>query len=149
MKEIQTIADLPNATAIDLGPLSGIQEYVLNLAPEGQIPGKVFGGAAVRAGGADFSFQSFGPGQEAGFYHVHQNHEEVYFFLAGKGEYQVDGTAIPVREGSVVRVSPAGKRTVRNTGDTPLLMLCVQYPAAAPGSVTPADGTILKEPVVW
>ena len=28
-------------------------------------------------------------------------------------------------------------------------MLCVQYKSAAPGSVTPADGTILAEPVKW
>ena len=31
----------------------------------------------------------------------------------------------------------------------PLTMLCVQYLSAAPGSVTPADGTILAEPVKW
>lgn len=53
------------------------------------------------------------------------------------------------KEGSVVRVAPAGKRAVRNTGSTPLTMLCVQYQSATPGSVTPADGTILAEPVKW
>ena len=61
----------------------------------------------------------------------------------------MDGHNIPVKEGSVVRVSPAGKRAVRNTGDKPLVMLCVQYVAAAPGSVNPSDGTILNEPVKW
>ena len=54
-----------------------------------------------------------------------------------------------MKEGSVVRVAPAGKRAVRNTGDKPLVMLCVQYVAAAPGSVNPSDGTILNEPVKW
>ena len=54
-----------------------------------------------------------------------------------------------MKEGSVVRVAPAGKRAVRNTGSTPLTMLCIQYQSAAPGSVTPADGTILAEPVKW
>ena len=44
---------------------------------------------------------------------------------------------------------PAGKRAVRNTGSTPLTMLCIQYQSATPGSVTPADGTILTEPVKW
>ena len=149
MKEIKTTADLTNATAIDLGPLSEIKDYVLELGPEVKIPGKVFGGAAVKAGGADFSFQVFAPGTEGGFYHTHKNHEELYFFLSGEGEYLVDGTNIPVKEGSVVRVAPAGKRTVRNTGSTPLTMLCVQYNAAEPGSVNPSDGTILNEPVKW
>ena len=149
MKAIQTTADLPNATAIDLGPLAELSDYVLELGPGVKIPGKVFGGAAVKAGGADFSLQVFAPGTEGGFYHVHKDHEELYFFLSGTGEYQVDGTNIPVKEGSVVRVSPAGKRAVRNTGDKPLVMLCIQYVAAAPGSVTPSDGTILAGPVQW
>ena len=135
MKEIKTTADIANATAIDLGPISEIKDYVLELGPEVKIPGKVFGGAAI--------------GTEGGFYHTHKEHEELYFFLSGEGEYQVDGTNIPVREGSVVRVSPAGKRTVRNTGSTPLTMLCVQYVAAAPGSVNASDGTILPEQVKW
>ena len=35
---------------------------------------------------------------------------------------QVDGVNIPLKEGSVVRVAPAGKRAVRKTGDLPLVM---------------------------
>ena len=135
MKEIKTTADIANATAIDLGPISEIKDYVLELGPEVKIPGKVFGGAAIKAGGADFSLQVFAPGTEGGFYHTHKEHEELYFFLSGEGEYQVDGTNI--------------KRTVRNTGSTPLTMLCVQYVAAAPGSVNASDGTILPEQVKW
>lgn len=149
MKEIKKTAALANATAIDLGPLAELKDYVLELGPNVKIPGKVFGGAAVQAGGADFSFQVFAPGTEGGFYHTHKDHEELYFFLSGEGEYQVDGTNISVHEGSVVRVSPAGKRAVRNTGTTPLIMLCIQYKAAEPGSVNPSDGTILPEPVKW
>ena len=149
MKEIKTTADIANATAIDIGPFAEIKDYVLELGPDVKIPGKVFGVTAVKAGGADFSLQVFAPGTEGGFYHTHKEHEELYFFLSGEGEYQVDGTNIPVKEGSVVRVAPAGKRAVRNTGSTPLTMLCVQYRAAAPGSVTPADGTILADPVKW
>ena len=130
MKEIKTTADIANATAIDLGPLAEIKDYVLELGPGVKIPGKVFGGAAIKAGGADFSLQVFAPGTEGGFYHTHKEHEELYFFLSGEGEYQVDGTNI-------------------NTGSTPLTMLCVQYVAAAPGSVNASDGTILSEQVKW
>ena len=98
MKEIKTICDIPNATAIDIGPLSELKDYELELGPGVKIPGKVFGGAPVKAGGADFSFQVFAPGTEGGFYHVHKDHEELYFFLAGEGQYQVDGTNIPVKD---------------------------------------------------
>lgn len=149
MKDIKTTADLANATAIDFGPLAEIKDYVFELGPEVKIPGKVFGGAAIKAGGADFSFQVFAPGTEGGFYHTHRNNEELYFFLSGKGEYQVDGVNIPVKEGTVIRVAPNGKRAVRNTGDKPLTMLCVQYAAGTAGSVNAADGTILNEPVKW
>ena len=48
--------------AFDLGPLAEIKDYVLELGPNVKIPGKVFGGAAVKAGGADFSLQVFAPG---------------------------------------------------------------------------------------
>ena len=72
MKTIQTTCDIPNATAIDLGPLSELKDYELELGPGVKIPGKVFGGAPVKAGGADFSFQVFAPGTEGGFYHVRQ-----------------------------------------------------------------------------
>ena len=145
MKEIKTTADITNATAIDLGPLAEIKDYVLELGPDVKIPGKVFGGTAVKAGGADFSLQVFAPGTEGGFYHTHKEHEELYFFLSGEGEYQVDGTNIPVKEGSVVRVSPAGKRAVRNTGSTPLTMLCVQYRASGKVVVESDKGKGTKE----
>lgn len=148
-REVETIADVTNATAIDFGPLGEVKDYVLELGPGVKIPGKVFGGTAVKAGGAEFSLQVFAPGTEGGFYHTHKEHEELYFFLAGEGEYQVDGVNIPVKEGTVVRVAPAGKRAVRNTGATPLMMLCIQYQAAAPGSVNASDGMILNESVKW
>ena len=81
--------------------------------------------------------------------HSHKSHEELYFFLSGKGEFQVDGTVFPVEEGSVVRVSPAGKRSVRNNGTTPLLMLCIQYCSNTFSQEDATDGIILKEPVKW
>ena len=86
---------------------------------------------------------------ETGFLHSHKSHEELYFFLSGKGEFQVDGTVFPVEEGSVVRVSPAGKRSVRNNGTTPLLMLCIQYCSNTFSQEDATDGIILKEPVKW
>ena len=56
---------------------------------------------------------------------------------------------IPVEEGSIVRVAPAGVRSVRNNGETPLVMLCVQYRGATFTAEDAADGNILSEPVKW
>lgn len=149
MKQIQKLSEAENFSAINLGRLSDISDYMLELGPEIKIPGKVFGGQAVGATGGEFSFQVFAPGQETGFLHTHKNHEELYFFLSGKGEFQVDGKVFPVGEGSVVRVAPAGRRSVRNNGDTPLVMLCVQYRGNTFSAEDAADGDILSEPVSW
>lgn len=149
MKEIKTIASAANFSAISVGALNELGDYVLELGPEVKIPGKVFGGAALGATGSEFSFQVFQPGTESGFLHTHKNHEELYFFLSGKGEFQVDGKVFPIAEGSVVRVNPAGKRSVRNNGTTPLVMLCVQYRGNTFTSEDAADGVILNEEVKW
>ena len=149
MKEIQTITTAQNFSAINIGQLSQLGEYELHLGPNVVIPGKVFGGAALHTTGSDFSFQIFPAGAETGFLHTHKNHEELYFFLHGKGEFQVDGQVFPVEEGSVVRVAPAGKRSVRNNGTEPLVMLCVQYRGNTFTTDDAADADILNEPVKW
>lgn len=149
MKETKTIIKAENAIAVDFGKLSNLSEYVLELAPEVKIPGKVFGGALVGATGGDFSFQSFAPGTETGFLHTHKTHEELYFFFSGKGEFQVDGKMFPVTEGSVVRVAPGGRRSVRNNSTEPLVMLCVQYRGATFTAEDATDGVILNEKVEW
>ncbi len=149
MKEIKKIAKAENFSAISVGKLNGLGEYMLQLGPGVKIPGKVFGGASLQATGSEFSFQVFQPGTETGFLHTHKTHEELYFFLAGKGEFQVDGEVFPVEEGSVVRVSPDGKRSVRNNGTAPLVMLCVQYRGNTFTAEDAADGVILNGPVKW
>ncbi len=149
MKQIEKIAEAKNFSAISVGKLNELGEYVLQLGPNVKIPGKVFGGTALQATGAEFSFQSFAPGTETGFLHTHKTHEELYFFLSGKGEFQVDGKIFLVAEGSVVRVAPAGLRSVRNKGTEPLVMLCVQYRGATFTSEDAADGVISDAKVVW
>ncbi len=149
MKEIKTIVKAANVNAVDFGKLSELDEYVLNLGPGIQIPGKVFCGSAVAATGSEFSLQSFAPGTETGFVHTHKNHEELYFFLSGNGDFQVDGQVFGVKEGSVVKVAPQGKRSVRNNGTQPLVMLCVQYRANTFTPDDANDANILQEKVIW
>ena len=138
-----------NVTAVDFGKLSDLGEYVLDLGPDFKIPGKVFGGALVGTTGSDFSFQMFAPGTESGFLHTHKTHEELYFVLSGKGEFQVDGKVFPIAEGSVVRVAPDGKRSIRNNSTEPMVMLCVQYRGATFTEEDATDGVILNDKVEW
>ena len=149
MKQIEKIAAGAGYTCISVGKMAELSEHILELGPDVKIPGKVFAGAAAGTTGAEFSFQSFPAGAETGFLHTHLTHEELYFFLSGEGQMQVDGEIIPVAEGSVVRVAPAPKRSVRNTGDEPLVMMCIQYKVDSFTAEDATDGEILAEKVVW
>ena len=149
MKEIKKIAEEKNFSAISVGQFNELGDYVLEFSPEIKIPGKVFAGIAAGATGGEFSFQVFQPGAEVGFLHTHKKHEELYFFLSGEGEFQVDGKIIPVGEGCVVRVAPEGRRAVRNNGTQPLVMLCVQYLGGTFTAADAADGNMVNEPVKW
>ena len=150
MKQIEKIAQGENFAAINVGRISEIIEHELPMG-EMTLRGKVFGGQAVGATASEFSFQTLVPGQDSGFLHTHKTHEELYFILRGEGLYQVDGEIFPVGEGSVIRVSPNGKRALKNTGSENLTMLCVQYkatPFTADDSPM-VDGNILQEPLNW
>ena len=149
MKQTQQIAEGTHFSALSTGSFSQLNDYVLPVAPGMEIQGKVFMGQTLQTTGAEISFQSFAPGKETGFLHTHQTHEELYIFVSGKGEFQVDGQVFPVGEGSVVRVAPEGKRSVRNNGTEPLIMICVQYKAQKFTAQDAADGQLLQEPVKW
>ena len=64
MKSVKKIADGANYSAADFGKLSELGDYVLELGPDVKIPGKVFGGQALRTTGADFSLQVSSPGRK-------------------------------------------------------------------------------------
>lgn len=151
MKEIQTISKGKNYSAVNVGKMSEISEYVLPMGPDVKIQGKVFVGQALGTTGSELSFQTLVPGQDSGFLHTHKTHEELYFILKGEGCYQVDGEMIPVSEGSIVRVAPEGKRALKNTGSKDMVMLCIQYKAngftEADSPMT--DGVILQEELKW
>ena len=149
MKQTQQIAEGTHFSALSTGSFSQLNDYVLPVAPGMEIQGKVFMGQTLQTTGAEISFQSFAPGKETGFLHTHQTHEELYIFVSGKGEFQVDGQVFPVGEGSVVRVAPEGKRSVLNNGTEPLIMICVQYKAQTFTAQDAADGQLLQEPVKW
>lgn len=149
MKQTQQIAEGTHFSALSTGSFSQLNDYVLPVAPGMEIQGKVFMGQTLQTTGAEISFQSFAPGKETGFLHTHQTHEELYIFVSGKGEFQVDGQVFPVGEGSVVRVAPEGKRSVRNNGTEPLIMICIQYKAQTFTAQDAADGQLLQEPVKW
>lgn len=150
MKIVETIKTGKNFTAVSVGKLNEIKNYVLPMGNI-EIPGKVFVGQALQATGSELSFQVLVPNQDSVFFHTHKTHEELYLILKGEGEYQVDGEIFSVSEGSIIRVAPNGKRALKNTGKDEMLMLCIQYKANsfAENDSPAGDGVILNDKLTW
>lgn len=100
---------------------------IKNLNGWQNVEGKIFLGKELRMTGAEASLQRIAAGEDAPFFHSHKTHEELYVIISGKGEYEVDGEKIAVSEGTIIRVSPAGVRALRNTSDKEMVMMCIQY----------------------
>ena len=83
------------------------------------------------------------------FTHRHREHEDLYLFVKGRGQFQVDGTIIGVREGTVIRVSPQGERTWRNNSTQDLYYIVVQAKAGSLDKTTFRDGESTSQTVFW
>ena len=57
--------------------------------------------------------------------HRHAGQEEVYFFVKGVGEMEIDEKKFPVKEGDVVCIEDGEFHKVYNTGDEVLYFVCV------------------------
>lgn len=144
MKELKKLGEGSNYTAVSAGKFDNLNEFVLPMGNGVEIKGKVFTGAALKATGMEMSLQTMAPGEASPFMHAHKRHEELYMIIKGEGEFTVDGETIQVSEGCLVRVAPAGKRALRNTGKDNMVVMCIQYMADSFGANdTPAEDGIL------
>ncbi|MCS3844845.1 cupin domain-containing protein [Microbacterium sp. AK031] len=68
------------------------------------------------------------PGEEAGYWHSHSHVEELYVFLAGRGQMGLDEDVVDAVPGTVIRVGQDVWRTWRAHPDSPgeLRWLCIR-----------------------
>ena len=57
--------------------------------------------------------------------HNHSGQEEVYFFISGQGEMQLDDDKFSVEPGSIVLIKDGVFHKVYNTSDNELYFVCV------------------------
>jgi len=57
--------------------------------------------------------------------HTHKGQEEVYFFVEGEGEMQIDDERFPVIAGDVICIEDGEFHRVFNTGHLGLYFVCV------------------------
>ena len=69
------------------------------------------------------------PGATIGI-HPHEDEEEYYYVLSGRGVMTLDGEPFDVRAGDVTAVFPGGRHGLENTGDEEMrvLVVCVRAP---------------------
>lgn len=113
------------------------------------VPGKYFLKDRLGLTGIEVSLNQLPEGGSIPFYHAHLENEELYVFTGGKGQFQVDGRTIDVKEGTTIRVAPAGERTLRNTGNGDLYFIVIQARANSLRQWVQTDGVILDKPVTW
>ena len=127
MKKVEVISENKHFTAVNLGSLEDIEQYSL-IHPKlnVEIKGKVFLKEVTKSTGTEISFTTLAPHSDVGYFHIHQKDEETYIILKGSGYFQVDDVCFPIQEGSVIRVSPQGERSLRNTSDEQMVYICIQ-----------------------
>lgn len=114
------------------------------------IKGKRFLHGVLGLTGCEISFNKLPPGGGMPFYHTHRENEEVYLFIGGEGEFQVDGEVFKVTEGSVVRVAPQAERCWRNRSGGDLIYIDIQCKAGSfEGGGTIEDGVAVDKDVQW
>ena len=141
----------PNFTAIDLGLLAQLDQYTYkHPALPRETEGKVFLNQLLGMTSSEISVNKLPPRTSMPFYHTHRLNEEIYIFIKGEGEFQIDGKVFQVREGTVVRVAQEGERCWRNTSDTDdLYYVVVQARAGTYEGDTVADGVGVQKRVSW
>lgn len=127
-----------NYSVTELGTFSG------DLAKKG----RVMAGETLGLTGCEISFNSLPAGQFIPFVHSHKMNEEVYIVIGGDGRFMADGDEFDITEGTVIRVSPKGERTVK-AGDNGITYICIQAKENSLTQATEKDGDILPTKASW
>lgn len=150
MKNIEVISEGDAYSAVDLGSLNGWLDYSLvHPISKREIEGKVFLKEATKSTGTEISFNSIAPRSEVPYFHIHRKNEETYIILKGFGYFQVDEDCFSIKEGSVIRVSPQGKRGLTNTSDEIMTYVVIQSKENSLEEHTTADGERIPVEPKW
>jgi mannose-6-phosphate isomerase-like protein (cupin superfamily) len=117
---------------------------------EGMLKGKIFLKDSLQLTSMEVSLNNLPPKAQVPFYHKHQENEELYIFLKGQGQLQVDGNEFDVFEGTSVRIAPDGVRVLHNTSSSEdLYFIVIQAKENSLTQWVETDGVILEQPVKW
>ncbi len=138
----------PAFSVVHAGAFSTWHEHQLVHPKLGPIP-KQFLQEPLGTRAMELSVNWLPPGASMPFTHAHQLNEELYLWLAGEGEFLLDGQIVAVHPGSIVRVATATVRAWRNTGAVPAAFVCLQYPEKGHVTGSTSDGRMIDSSVAW
>lgn len=76
--------------------------------------------------GAEVSINTLPAGGSVPFVHSHQENEEIYIIMEGKGTLKIDEESVEVKKGDVIKISPKGKRQFFASMDEGISYACIQ-----------------------
>jgi uncharacterized cupin superfamily protein len=139
-----------NFTCVHAGPKEGWTRFGLE-PPAAPMPvkGKLFLRSLLGSLGLEMSLNVVPPGGAIPFLHRHEQNDELYVVVGGRGQFLVDGKCIDVSEGSVIRMGPPAARAWRNNSGAPLYFLCIQYRADSVVQGGTKDGRKVEGNPAW
>ena len=143
-KPLFEVTDYQDHTVGHVGKWSDLDKYTFQT-----FPGKLFLKNALKLTGMEVSLNKLAPGAGVPFRHKHKKHEELFIFVKGQGQFQVDGHTMDISEGTVIRVAPGGVRTWRNNSSEALYYVVVQANSESPCEAEISDGIGVDGPVEW
>ena len=139
-----------NFSILRVGALAQLNQHVFTHAalPFG-VEGKKFLKDELGLTSMEVSINKMPPGGGMPFHHRHQESEELYLFIKGKGQFQIDGEIIDVTEGTAIRVAPKGVRVWRNNASEDLYYIVIQAKSNSLAGSSIADGVVVEGAVEW
>ena len=137
-----------NFTVLNLGELAKLNQFVFTV-PGFSVEGKKFLKDDLGLTGMEVSLNKMPAGAGMPFHHKHQENEELYFFIRGKGQFQVDGKTLDVAEGTAIRIASSAARCWRNNSKEDLYYLVIQAKTNTMKASTGSDGVVLEDKVSW
>jgi mannose-6-phosphate isomerase-like protein (cupin superfamily) len=139
-----------NFTCFHAGPKEGWTQYqLMPAAAPIPVKGKLFLRTLLGSAGLEMSLNVVPPGGAIPFLHRHEQNDEVYLVVGGRGQFLADGSCIDVSEGSVIRMSPPTVRAWRNNCDAPLYFVCIQYRSDSVVQGGTKDGRKVEGKPAW
>lgn len=121
---------------------------VENVGKLKNISEKLFAKDNLGLTGMEISINNLAAGEGVPFVHRHVKNEELYVILSGSGLFYADGEELPVQEGTLIRVKPAGERALA-AGAEGMCYICIQAEENSLHQYTMGDGKLTDSKASW